>query len=121
MSVAAFDFFFVSPYLTFDVAEPQYLLSMGVMLLVAVTISTLTVRIKRQAEVAQGRERRTNTLYAMSREFASTVGTENLIRIAVDQISAEFHSHVGVMLQNPTGSLALDLLTDPVERLPDGP
>jgi len=59
LSVAAFDFFFVQPYLTFAVADVQYLVTFGVMLIVAIVISTLTVQIRTQADVARQRERRT--------------------------------------------------------------
>src|SRR5262249_21078902 len=72
LSVAAFDFFFVPPYLSFTVANAQYLITFGVMLLVALVISTLTVRLQQQADAARQRERRTAALYAMSRDLAST-------------------------------------------------
>ena len=55
LSVAAFDFFFVPPYLTFAVSDTQYLATFGVMLLVALVISGLTVRIQGQAEAARQR------------------------------------------------------------------
>ena len=57
LSVAAFDFFFVPPYLTFAVSDTQYLVTFVVMLLVAVVISSLTIRIRTQAESARERER----------------------------------------------------------------
>jgi two-component system sensor histidine kinase KdpD len=52
LSVAAFDFFFVEPHLTFAVAETQYLLTFGVMLAVALIVSTLVDRLRRQEEAA---------------------------------------------------------------------
>src|SRR4029077_16274459 len=42
LSVAAFELFFVTPYLTFAVSDTQYLVTFAVMLAVAVVISTLT-------------------------------------------------------------------------------
>lgn len=53
LSVAAFDYVFVPPYLTFTVSDQQYLVTFGVMLLTAVTISTLTHRVRTQAEEAR--------------------------------------------------------------------
>ena len=52
LSVAAFDFFFVTPYLTFAVSDTQYFVTFAVMLAVAVVISTLTTRVRAQAERA---------------------------------------------------------------------
>jgi two-component system sensor histidine kinase KdpD len=52
LSVAAFDFCFVPPYLTFAVADSQYLITFAVMLLVAVVIGSLTARVQAQAASA---------------------------------------------------------------------
>ena len=45
VSVAAFDFFFVPPYLSFAVSDIQYLLTFGVMLVVALGHQHLAVRL----------------------------------------------------------------------------
>jgi len=105
LSVAAFDFFFVPPFYTFAVSDAQYLITFGIMLLVALVISTLTTRIKRQAEAAQERERRTSALYALSRDFASTRDIEHLLRNAVKHINDVFGSQVVIMLPNIGGHL----------------
>jgi two-component system, OmpR family, sensor histidine kinase KdpD len=47
LSVAAFDFFFVPPRLTFAVNDAQYLLTFAIMLVVALVISTLTSIVRR--------------------------------------------------------------------------
>ena len=72
LSIAAFDFFFVPPYFTFEVTDLRYLLTFLVMLIVALVISGLTVRIREQADAARSRERRTSALYALSRDLADT-------------------------------------------------
>ncbi len=105
LSVAAFDFFFVPPFYTFAVSDVQYLITFAIMLVVALVISTLTTRIKRQADVARDRERRTSALYALSRDFASTRDIENLLRNAVKHINDVFDSQVVIMLPNASGRL----------------
>jgi two-component system sensor histidine kinase KdpD len=52
LGVAAFDFFFVPPHLTFAVADTQYVVTFAVMLAVGLLIGTLAVRVREQAEVA---------------------------------------------------------------------
>jgi two-component system sensor histidine kinase KdpD len=106
LSVAAFDFFFVPPYFTFAVADSQYLVTFGVMFVVAFVISTLTVRIRAQAESARQRERRTAALYAMSRELASTRGVEDILGAAVRHVVEVFGGQVVVLLPSATGQLA---------------
>jgi two-component system sensor histidine kinase KdpD len=107
LSVAAFDFFFVPPYLTFTVSYVEYLVTLAVMLLVALVISTLTVRLQQQAEVARHRERRTAALYAMSRDLASTRDTDGLLRAATRHISEVFESQVVVLLPEANGRLQM--------------
>src|SRR2546422_1445919 len=69
LSVAAFDFFFVPPSLTFAVSNTQYVITFAVMLATALLVSTLAVRLREQAEEARRRERRTASLYALSRDL----------------------------------------------------
>jgi two-component system sensor histidine kinase KdpD len=106
LSVAAFDFFFVPPYLTFAVSDTQYLITFGVMLAVAIVLSTLTVQVRQQAETASQRERRTAALYAMSRELASARGVESLAMVARRHVGELFGSQVVVLLPDATGRLA---------------
>ena len=47
LGVAAFDFFFVPPRLTFAVADAQYLVTFAIMLVVALVISELTAVVRR--------------------------------------------------------------------------
>jgi two-component system sensor histidine kinase KdpD len=86
LAVAAFDFMFVVPYLTFTVSDQQYLLTFGVMLVTALTISTLTHRVRRQAEAARQRERRTAALLALSRELAAARTTDEITSSTVRHV-----------------------------------
>jgi len=105
VSVAAFDFFFVPPVLTFAISDVQYLVTFAVMLAVALVISTMAVRLRRQATSAGQREQRIAALYAMSREFASSRGLKKLLRAAVRNISDTFESQVVILLPSATGRL----------------
>jgi len=107
LSVVAFDFFFVPPFFTFAFSNPQYLLTFGVMLVIALQISRLTGRIRQQAEVARQRAWRTEVLYSMSRELATTRLVENLTRVASRHIREVFDSQVAVLLPDPARHLVL--------------
>jgi two-component system sensor histidine kinase KdpD len=106
LSVAAFDFFFVPPYLTFAVSDTQYFVTFAVMLVVALVISGFTVRIRSLAEAAAQRERRTAALYALSRELASVRGVATILEAATRHIAEVFRSRVVVFLQNAAGGLS---------------
>ena len=105
LSVAAFDFFFVPPYLTFAVSDLRYVFTFMVMLGVGFVISGLTARTRAQAESAQHREQQTATLYAMSRELSSTRGLDNLLEIAVRHVADVFRGQIVVLLPGPAGRL----------------
>lgn len=116
LSVAAFDFIFVPPFFTFAVSHTQYILTFIAMLFVAITISSLTVRIKEQAQAAEERERRTASLYAMSRELAVSQGIERLIEVAVHHVGDVFDSQAVVLLPDSQGQLSVGALHN---TLPD--
>jgi two-component system sensor histidine kinase KdpD len=105
LAVAAFDFFFVPPQLTFAVSDIEYLITFGIMLAVALIISNLTASVRLQAAVAGHRERRTALLYAMSRELAATRGQENMARAAVRHVGEVFDSQVVILLPDENGRL----------------
>jgi two-component system sensor histidine kinase KdpD len=106
LSVAAFDFFFVPPHLTFAVADTQYLITFGVMLVVSVLISTLAARVRAQADAARHREQRTQVLYAMSRDLAAARTVEEVARAARRHVSDVFDGETSILVPTPTGGLA---------------
>ena len=105
LSVLAFDFFFVPPYLTFAVSDAQYLVTFAVMLLVALVISSLTVQARQQAEAARQRERRTAALYELSRTFAAARSLDSILREVIQQTSGVFTGQVVVVLPMADGRL----------------
>jgi two-component system sensor histidine kinase KdpD len=105
LSVLAFDFFFVPPPLNFEPNDVGYIVTLVVMLLVALTINNLTIRIKEQAEAARERERRTASLYEMSREFANSSRVDDLVQIAIRHIEDVFHSQVMILLPDAKDEL----------------
>ncbi len=108
-SVLAFDFFFVPPYFTFTVNDTQYVVTFGVMLAIAIVISTLSHRIRRQAEMSRQREQRTEALYHLSQSLASTAGVYQLAVTAQSQLSKSFASEVTIFLPDEFNHLKASL------------
>jgi two-component system sensor histidine kinase KdpD len=107
LSVAAFDFFFVPPLLSFSVSDTQYLLTFAVMLVTGLTISTLTARVKLQAETARRRERRTAALYLLSRDLAAAESVTEIVQAVVRHTSSAFDAHVAVLLPDRAKKLSV--------------
>jgi two-component system sensor histidine kinase KdpD len=98
LSVAAFDYFFVPPRLSFSVTDTQYLLTFLGMLLTSLVISHLTSSLRREASVAQHRERRTGAMYLMARELGAALTTEQIVEIGSRHVSEVFRARVAMLL-----------------------
>lgn len=105
LSVAAFDYFFVPPQMTFAVSDSQYLISFAVMLAVGLVISRLTVMIREQATTSQDREHRTAALYAMSRELAASRNLEEILPTGTRHLRETFESSITALLPDGSGML----------------
>ena len=108
-SVLAFDFFFVLPYFNFTVNDTQYVVTFCVMLAIALIISTLSHRIRRQADMSRQREQRTEALYHLSQNLASTAGVYQLAATAQLQLSKSFASKVTIFLPDEFNHLKASL------------
>lgn len=109
MSVAAFDFFFVPPRLSFAVSDVQYLVTFAVMLTVALSIAHLTTGLGFQARVAESRERRMRALYEMARELSSALVLEQIEEIGDRFVSSTFGVHAHLLLPDDKGKLPVTI------------
>jgi two-component system, OmpR family, sensor histidine kinase KdpD len=93
LSVAAFDFFFVPPYLSIVVHDSQYLLTFLGLFGVGIVISTLVARVRDRQEAAREREGQTATLLGLSRDLATAADA--------DRVAAAVRRHVRAALGCP--------------------
>ncbi len=107
LSVLAFDFIFVPPFFSFAVTDLSHIVTFGVMFLVAVVISGLTNRIRDQADSARGRERRTASLYAVSRELGAATARPALLQAASQHVTEVFNVKVATLLPGPGDELEI--------------
>jgi two-component system, OmpR family, sensor histidine kinase KdpD len=105
LNVAAFDFFFVPPRFSFAITDVQYLVTFGVMLIVALITANLMASVRQQTRVAGARERRTALLYAMSRELAGTRGIASMARVAVRHVAEVFQCQAVILLPDADDKL----------------
>jgi two-component system sensor histidine kinase KdpD len=105
LGVVAFDFFFIPPYYSFAVSDLRHIVTFAVMFLVAVVISHLTKRIRDQADSARGSERRTASLYSISRELGLAPSRDLLLAAADRHLREVFGVRVAVLLPGSDGML----------------
>lgn len=94
LAVASYDFFFVPPPYTLDVADARYFLTFAMMLLVGVVIGSLTLRLREQQRAAVIREQRTSTLYALSRELGKAMDAADVAAVCARAVAEAFASEV---------------------------
>ena len=96
VNVAAFDFFFVAPRLSFAVSDVQYLLTFAIMLIVGLVTGQLTAGLRFQARVATHREARSRALFEAARDLSNMLTNEHAIEVAQAVVSREFHAKVAI-------------------------
>jgi two-component system sensor histidine kinase KdpD len=107
LSVLAFDFFFVQPPYTFHAASVWDIFTFVALLVVGVTISYLTTRFRQQAQAARRRELETATLYALSRNLATTVEAETIIHAIISGAKEMFGHDVVIFLPDAQNKATL--------------
>jgi two-component system sensor histidine kinase KdpD len=93
VSVAAtlcFNFFFLPPFGTFTIADPQNWIALLAFLITAVIASELSNRVRRQAAVAVEQRRELERLYALSRGVLLNTGERTLGSTIAHQIADTF-------------------------------
>lgn len=98
LSTSAFNFFFLPPYYTLDVGEPESVVALAFFLVVALIASNLTARVQRQAEGARARARATEDLYLFSKKLAGTGTLDDVLWATVFQIASMLKLRVVVLL-----------------------
>ena len=116
--VAAFDVFLIPPYypLTLAVNDTQYIFTFAVLLTVSLVISTLTARVREQAEAAVQREARTNALYSLGRDLTSAMDLEQVADIIVGHIGDVFGRKVAIFLPHDA---QVQIFTHSPDYVPD--
>jgi two-component system sensor histidine kinase KdpD len=98
LSAVSFEYFFIPPSFSFAVANLRYMVTFAVMVFVAFVVSHLTKRVRDQADAARDRERRTASLYAMSRDVGLAPSREALVESAARHLRDVFGAKVAVLL-----------------------
>lgn len=106
LAAMALDFYFVSPLLSFTIADFRYLISFFVYLAVAMLTASLATRLKRQLQVAKQREAHTAALYALSRQIANDASDiHTLLDNIAREISLTVDTPLTIYLPDPDNRL----------------
>lgn len=106
-SVAAFNFLFIEPLYSFTMYDPAYPAILAVMLCASLLTSSLTSRIKRQAELASGNAYMTEVLLETSQLLNKSEGFAATAEVTERQLRKLLDRPVFIYGETPQGTLAL--------------
>ena len=85
LSVLLFNFFFTVPYFTLR-SDPSYIATFGIMFLVALLSTSLTIRVKTQAKMNADKAYRTAILLESSHKLQTAESAEAILTVAAQQL-----------------------------------
>ena len=116
LSFLAYNFFFIEPLYTFQIAEPHELFALIVFLIVAIVTSALAGRVRDQARAANERARTMRRLYEFTWKLSGLTGVD----AAADGAAGEIHISLRrptVILLDQKGELLLAAARPPEDSL----
>jgi two-component system sensor histidine kinase KdpD len=93
-----YNFFFLPPVYTFTITEPTNVVAFFFFMLIALLVSNVAARVRSQADMAIGRVRSTESLYAFSRKLAGTATLDDVLWATAYQIALMLKVRVVLLL-----------------------
>ncbi len=100
-SVVALDYFFVPPAFDFAPTDLRHLWTLAAFLATSVVVSSLAMRVRRQAAAAIERERRMAALYALARALSARGDVEGIAVLAAERTRESLGLDAAVFLPDP--------------------
>jgi two-component system, OmpR family, sensor histidine kinase KdpD len=111
-SVAVFDFFFLTPFYSFSIADPSEVVDLTVFLLVALVTGNLAAALRREADRLRRRERDIHNLHLLSRRLALCSTDIDLVAAVQDYLTSHLDCRAFlIQSQHEAGEISID---DPV-------
>jgi two-component system sensor histidine kinase KdpD len=98
-------FFFYPPLYTLRIKDPHEALNLALFIFVAVMISHLSTRLKRQVEIARQREIDVRDLYAFSRRLAVAFDVSDIHAAIEDHLSSVMQRNVALFAATRRGNV----------------
>jgi len=102
-AVLCFNFFFLPPIGTFNIADPQNWIALFFFLATSITASQLASQVKRRALEATAREQEMEKLYALSRSILLIEPSHSVARQLAGQLAQVFGASAVALYDRETG------------------
>jgi two-component system sensor histidine kinase KdpD len=107
LSILSFDYFYVAPTFAFAFINLQSFVALCLMVGMGLLISELTDRLRAELSTSRLKERRTDQLYRMTRDFGAGLGTQHLVATAGRYVQEIFGGEAVIYLRDDAGNLEL--------------
>lgn len=94
ISMLSFNFFFTDPLYSFSVDDPSYVFTFAVILFAAIFTSAITSKLIHSKDLANEREKQSQTLYQVTSSLAKAGGVENVAIVSVQCLVDLFKSDI---------------------------
>jgi two-component system sensor histidine kinase KdpD len=106
LSALLWDFLFIPPIFTFQIAKVEDALMFGMYFVIAAILGTLTSRLRSKERALRVREKRITELYEFSRALGNALGIDEVAGTALKYIEDYFEAKVLLLLSDDTGQLS---------------
>ena len=98
--VFTFNFLFTAPKFTFQVDDPNYVISLLIFIIVAFIVASLTVKLQKQMDIANTRTEITSRLNAIGSGFLNLSGLPAVARYSSESLKKLTARHVDILIRN---------------------
>ncbi len=105
LSAVAWNFFFIPPNLTFNIGKTEDVLIFGLFFIIALVNGVLTTRVRKQEKVAREREKRTDSLFQLTRELSKASGLNEVVNVSIAEIRIHFSLDSIILLKDDSNRL----------------
>ena len=105
LSASCLDFFFIEPLYSFSIYDRAYWTTLVVILITGSVIANQASKLRLQNILSRKREQNTQTLYALTKELASTRGARNIATVAAKQVAETLNVGITIWLPGNAGNL----------------
>lgn len=95
--VMAFNFLFIEPRYTFNIDDPNYLVSLLFFLLVSSIVGSLVSRLQKQVHISKQNANEIKTLYEMTTRLLNSHNTEEIYNMVCSYLSDYLKTDVGLL------------------------
>jgi len=108
MSAFIWNFFFIPPYYTLRIGKVEDLLMFVMYFIIATVLGLLISRIRTQQVVINRREKRTSSLYNLTKELSSSKNLNDIIICSIKQIKEVFGAETAFLFSENDKKLLLE-------------